>query len=813
MVGGALALLAALLVKVSPIAEATTDLGNPSVVGRFYTFPATGLDYYQPPSPAIGVHMILLDNGLVLVLGPFKYQSAPWPATAYVYNPAVGAPNNGFVKEVDPPDNIFCSGVAELSDGTVVLVGGRLHDVKLAGPPLVYTFDPNTLAWTRQPDMPMGLFYPTTTELPDGSLIATSGGTEVGAYNQSIEVLSPGTPQLHEQTTPPIMNYTGLYPRQWVMPDGKVVSYEDKDGFVIDTTNPNPQLWTSTPLPPSKYTHSGYGPGEALLESGLSGPTKMVVFGGGNGNGAATNNVEELDYNNLAAGWKTLAPIPGAARDHSAAVLLPDGTIMIAGGNSQGTWSEPTHQELLYNPATNKWTGLAFNNPSINRGYHSNALLLPDGRVLTGGDNGSITVDGKTVSDHGSRLEIYSPPYLFSKASTKTTPVWAPRPKITSAQSTVTWNSTFPVTTADADSISSAVLMAPAAQTHSVDMTQRAINLPFTTTSTGISVTAPSQNVAPPAYYMLFLVNKAGVPSVATWVHIGGTAPVVTSLDTKSGPFTGGTSVTINGSGFSAATGVKFGYAGTSFKVNSDTQITATSPVPVNFGGGSGLDVTVETATASSPLTPSDRFRYVGPYVSSVGPHYGSYAGGTQISVKGINLEVGDTVTVGGVPATSVHVINSGSLTAVTPPGTNLANVQVTDTSGESSPAVTHSSYFDYAPAVNDGNNVDGALAVQPAAGEIKGNTKVTISGSNFVGATGVFFGPVPAKSFSVVSDTAMTAVSPASSNDLEYVDVTVVSPGGTSPANVLDQFCWYNYDQLKQTAASCLNVQPDAGA
>ena len=799
---GAIGLLSALLVRVSPLAgaAATTD---PSVIGQFESFTENGAtqDYYQPPSPAIAIHMILMRNGLVLMLGTFKYQSAPWPATAYVYNPAVGAPNNGFVKEVDPPDNIFCSGVAELSDGTVVLVGGRLHDVKLAGPPLVYTFDPDTLSWTQQPNMPMGLFYPTTTELPDGDLITTSGGNEVGAYDQSIEVLSPGTPLLHEQTTPPIMDYTQLYPRQWVMPDGKVVSFETQNGFVIDTTNPNPQDWTSTPLPPSKYVHAGYGPASALLPAGLSGPTKMIIFGGGNNAGSGSNNVEELDYANLAAGWKTLAPIPGSGRVHANAVQLPDGTIFLGGGNSQGSWGSPAHQELLYNPATNAWTGLASNDTTINRGYHSTAVLLPDGRILMGGDNGSITVAGKTISDHGGRLEIYDPPYLFKGA----------RPTITSAPSTVTWGSTFNVVTPS--TISSAVLMAPAAQTHSVDMTQRAIDLPFTQTANGITLTTPSQNVTPPGTYMLFLLNAAGVPSVASWVHVGAAPPVVTGLETTSGPFSGGTSVTINGRGFTNATGVKFGYAGTSFTIDSDTQITATSPVPVNFGGGLGLDVTVETATASSATSSADLFTYTGPYVASVAGHYGPSSGGTTISVQGINFTTGDTVTVGGVPATSVKVVNTGALTAVTPPGTNLANVEVTDTSGESSPAVTHSSYFDYAPAVDDGAIVDGPPAVQPAAGEIKGNTKVTISGNNFDEATGVFFGPVPAKSFSIVSNTEMTAVSPASSHDLQYVDVTVTSAGGTSPANVLDQFCWYNYDQLKQTAGSCLNLQPDAGA
>lgn len=789
----AVTLVVAMVVRASPFAGAAAP-PDPAQVGQFETFTENGVvqDYYQPPSPVIAVHMVLMRNGLVLALGPFKYQSAPYPATAYVYNPAPGAPNNGFVKEVDPPDNIFCSGIAELSDGTVVLVGGRLHDVKLAGPPLVFTFDPDTLTWTQQPDMPMGLFYPTTTELPNGDLISTSGGTEVGAYNQSIEVIKPGTPQVSEQTTPPIMDYDQLYPRQWVMPDGKVVSFETQDGFVIDTTNANPQKWTSTPLPPSKFVHDGYGPGSALLAAGLSGPTKMVIFGGGTGNGKGTNNVEGLDYANLAAGWTTLAPIPGApprpperraaARRHRPArwrQLHGD----VGRSATPGTAVQPGHQYL--------------DRSGLQRSHHRPRLPLhrcpaarrpgPDGwrqrarrpRWPVGDLRPALPLQGGPPDDH-----------LGAEHGDLEQPVQRPDAE------------RHPVGGADG----------AGSQTHSVDMTQRAVNLPFTKTANGIRLTTPSQNVAPPGSYMLFLVNAAGVPSVAAWVHVGGAAPVVTSLDTTSGPFSGGTSVTIHGTGFSDATGVKFGDAGTSFKINSPTQITATSPVPVNFGGGQGLDVTVETAKSASAPTPTDRFVYNGPYVTSVNGHYGPSTGGTTISVQGINFGPGDQVQIGGAPATSVKIVNSGTLTAVTPPGVGLADVQVTDPStGHSSPAVLHSSYFDYAPSVNNGGQVDGPLAVTPAYGPSTGGTKVVISGNNFDEATGVFFGPAPATSWQVVSNSEISAVAPASTNDLTYADVTVASPGGTSPVTVLDQFCWYN-TATGHTASSCINVPTGGG-
>ena len=327
----ALAALAVLVpslgVGLSSAGAAANSSTDPSVIGQFVNFTNSGVtnDYYQPPSPAIGLHMVLLRTGDVLVLGPFKYNYAPWDGTAYVWNPTPGAPNNGFVKEVDPPDNIFCSGIAFLSDGTVVLTGGRLHDVKFAGPPLTYTFDPISMTWQQQPNIAFGRFYPTETELPGGRIISTSGGNETGWYNDTIDVVTPGTPQLSVHTTPSILDFEEFYPRQWLMPDGNVVVYQNKSGFIINTANPNPDDWTTSALPDSKYYHSGYGPASVLLPSGPEGPSKMLVIGGGGDRrelwfdcgfgGSGTNNVEELDYNHLAAGWKTLAPMPGPGRE------------------------------------------------------------------------------------------------------------------------------------------------------------------------------------------------------------------------------------------------------------------------------------------------------------------------------------------------------------------------------------------------------------------------------------------------------------------------------------------------------------------
>ena len=134
------------------------------------------------------------------------------------------------------------------------------------------------------------------------------------------------------------------------------------------------------------------------------------------------------------------------------------------------------------------------------RGYHSTALLLPDGRVLSAG--GEIT---------GASAEIYSPPYLFN----------GPRPTITSVGSTVTYGQTFTVTTPDAASISQVTFIRLPSVTHAFNQNGRLIHLQFTQVSGGLQVTAPANgNLAPPGHYMLFLVNSNGVPSVASIIQI-----------------------------------------------------------------------------------------------------------------------------------------------------------------------------------------------------------------------------------------------------------------------------------------------------
>jgi hypothetical protein len=190
------------------------------------------------------------------------------------------------------------------------------------------------------------------------------------------------------------------------------------------------------------------------------------------------------------------------------ATLLPNGKILATAGSTLDEDAPSASLNAdLYDPATNKFSSAGAN--AFARLYHSEALLLPDATVVVAGGNPSRGV-------YDPHLEIYSPAYLFNADGSA-----AARPTISSVPSAIGYKAQFQITTPDANNISSVVVIRASAVTHSFDMDQRLVVLNFSNGGTGLTATAPRDgNVAPPGYYLLFLVNKNGVPSVGSFVQI-----------------------------------------------------------------------------------------------------------------------------------------------------------------------------------------------------------------------------------------------------------------------------------------------------
>jgi hypothetical protein len=222
---------------------------------------------------------------------------------------------------------------------------------------------------------------------------------------------------------------------------------------------------------------------------------------GGTVSGVATNTVEILDLSASTPSWQYTAPM-SFARGWANSVLLADGTVLVVGGGTSGSYNGPISTPELYDPVAATWTQMAAQ--AAPRMYHSTAVLLPDGRVLSAGQSkGSLARTG----------EIFSPPYLFA----------GPRPTITSAPASVGYNQQqFTITTPDFASIGRVALVKAGSATHSNNFDQRYVDLSFVSDGvSGLTATSPPDgNHAPPGWYMLFILSS-GVPSVASWVQVG----------------------------------------------------------------------------------------------------------------------------------------------------------------------------------------------------------------------------------------------------------------------------------------------------
>jgi fibronectin type 3 domain-containing protein len=452
---------------------------------------AATLGQWQGPFawPMVAVHMSLMPNGKLLL---FDGQSLG--SLAQVWNPA----NNTFTP-VTAPDNVFCSGHTSLADGRVFVVGGHIGGhVGLNGS---YIFDFQSQSWTLGPTMSSGRWYPTATTLPDGRIIALSGESNCdGCYVTQPEIYNPAT------NTWSSLNNAKLsfpyYPHTFVLPDGRALVSSTAEAPIISRVlDLSAQKWTavgSNAL--DGGTAAMYRPGK-ILKAGTSVDPDTAVR-------QSVSTAYVLDMTQASPAWRQVASM-AFPRTYATMVLLPDGNVFVEGGGvttAATDLSGAVLQAEIWSPASETWTTVA--SMATPRLYHSTALLMPDGRVLVAG--GGRFNSASEPTDQPS-AEYYLPPYLFKGA----------RPTITSAPSAVQVGQTFFVQTPDAAQIGSVVLMRIGSVTHNFNMSQSYVPLTFQVATGGINVQAPpNSNLAPPGYYMLFIVSTNGEPSIAPIVNL-----------------------------------------------------------------------------------------------------------------------------------------------------------------------------------------------------------------------------------------------------------------------------------------------------
>ncbi|HSB53549.1 MAG TPA: galactose oxidase-like domain-containing protein [Gemmatimonadales bacterium] len=440
--------------------------------------------------PVVGIHASVLPNGKVLTFGRAGHNPALWdPASPATFG------------STTRPADFFCSGHVLLPDGRLFVAGGHAGADNF-GIKTTYFYDFATNSWTRGNDMRNGRWYPTTTVLPNGEVLTVSGGDTAGVMNTLPEVWQPdGAWRALTGAQISIAYYSMMF----VAPDGRVFAAGPAQGTRYFTTAGTGSLAVG---PTSHFGSRDYG-SAVMYDAG-----KILIVGG---NMTPTASAEVIDLNaGSGAAWRTVASMTVGRRQLNA-TLLADGKVLVTGGtNSTGFNVAPSDSRVLsaelWDPATEQWTTLA--RMSHQRVYHSSALLLPDGRVLSVG-SGEPAATG--LSDDYT-AEIFSPPYLFKADGTPAT-----RPAISSAPVSVGYGQGFTVTTPNASSITKVTWIRLSSVTHSFNQNQRMNRLGFSVIGTGtLSVTAPANSrLSPPGHYLLFLVNSAGVPSVARIIRIG----------------------------------------------------------------------------------------------------------------------------------------------------------------------------------------------------------------------------------------------------------------------------------------------------
>lgn len=444
--------------------------------------------------PMVAIHSILMDSGKVL-----QFDGWQQPEPTEVYDPATQA----FATQT-APDSVFCSGMAELPDGRVLVIGGY-GGLSTGQIGIVDTnvFDPATNAWTRVADMHYPRWYPDLTELGDGRFVAISGNTtDESHWADTPEVFDPSTGQwtvLSGVSTSQV--HEAEYPFSYLLPNGNVFTIGPSEDKSFEL-NVNAKTWAQV------GGSSGVVNGSSIMYL----PGKVLYSGGAadlNPSTAAQATAATIDLTLATPTWRQVAPMAHARMYHTL-TMLADGTVLAVGGEPTSGQTGPTEvsggvlPSEIWNPTTQTWSPAAATGAT--RGYHSTALLMPDGTVLVGGSgHANPGLAGQLSS------QVYSPPYLFKGA----------RPTISSAPGSISYGSSFSVTTPDAGSISAVNLVSLGSDTHQSDMDQHFMPLSFTQSGNSLTIQAPSNgNYAPPGHYMLFLVDSNGVPSVAPIIAV-----------------------------------------------------------------------------------------------------------------------------------------------------------------------------------------------------------------------------------------------------------------------------------------------------
>ena len=667
---GAVAGLLALAALLAPAAAR----GQAHVTGEWRL-----LGHTTPLNP---IHVALLRTGKILIAAGSENDPTHTTFRAAVYDPQRGT----FSVQTVPWD-LFCNGMAALPDGRILIAGGNLRYNPFRGLKTTTIFDPAVERFIEVQEMARGRWYPSTTALADGRTMTFSGWLDTaGVPNEAVELYHVPTgwsPEFRAPFTPP------LYPWLHLLPDGRVfLSGSHPESRLFD---PVARTWSGVVARTRYGGDRRYGSSVLLPlrpEEGYR--ARVMIMGGDN---PATDTAEIIDLSAPSPAWRALPPM-SAPRVEMNAVLLPTGAVLALGGSAiDNDASTASLAADLFDPRTETWApaGRMF----LPRLYHSVALLLPDATVWVAGSN-------PFQGEWENRMEVYLPPYLFTTdASGRVVP--APRPSISGAPGRIGYDAPFTVSTPNAADIADVVLVRPGSATHAFDFEQRVVGLRFTAGSGSLTVMAPpTATIAPPGYYMLFLIDRRGVPSVARFVQLAQNPtnqPPRGAITSPSADVTirAGQSVTFAGEGTDPDGSV----ARYSWVFPGGTPRTSTAAVPgaVTFSTAGTYVVSLTVTDDLGDNDPSPPFRIVtvepGSFTAAIpSPANGATVRGTQtvtMTVSGGTAPFSYTLRVGSTQVftqtTSATSTSFAWNTATLSDGSHTLTLAARDSAGQTATA------------------------------------------------------------------------------------------------------------------------------
>ncbi|MEV6299423.1 galactose oxidase-like domain-containing protein [Actinoplanes sp. NPDC051861] len=382
-----------------------------------------------------------------------------------------------------------------------------------------YEFDPVAERYVRTGNMRDHRWYPTLIGLTNGEVLAVSGLDQFGRILPGRnERYLPG--ERRWVRAPELKRYFPTYPSLHMMADGQVFYSGSNAGYGSDTEGRTPGVWDVErnrfrAVPGLRDPRMTETSSSVLLAPAQD--QKVMILGGGEigESPVSTARTDIVDLDERQPRYRPGPDLPKPAR-YLSTVLLPDDTVFTTGGSSGyrgGAYRGEPRSDLfnsqIYRPAENAFATAA--DSTVGRNYHSEAILLPDGRVITLGGDPLYDETGKNAGTFEQRIEVFSPPYLFRGT----------RPTMAGGPTEISRDETASFATPDAARITSARLIRPSSVTHVTDTDQRSVAVDVVPAAGGVEITVPKRaGLVPSGWYMLFLIDDRGVPSVARWVRV-----------------------------------------------------------------------------------------------------------------------------------------------------------------------------------------------------------------------------------------------------------------------------------------------------